>query len=59
MTHAIKKELMAILACPKCRTAVKQNGDQLQCQNPKCRLSYPIRNGIPIMLIEDARVMPA
>jgi uncharacterized protein YbaR (Trm112 family) len=59
MTHAIKQELMTILACPKCRTAVKQDGDHLQCQNPKCRLRYPVRNGIPIMLIEEAKVAPA
>ncbi len=59
MTHAIKKELMTILACPKCRSAVKQDGDQIQCQNPECRRIYPIRNGIPIMLIEESGIAPA
>lgn len=59
MTSEIKKNLLAILACPKCRSAVKQDGDHLQCQNRECRRRYPIRNGIPIMLIEEAVVAPS
>lgn len=59
MTSEIKKNLLAILACPKCRSAVKQDGDHLQCQNQECRRRYPIRNGIPIMLIEEAEIMPS
>lgn len=54
MTVALKKELLEILACPKCKTEVRQEGDFLRCQNPECRLRYPIRNGIPIMLIDEA-----
>lgn len=56
MTTELKKELLAILACPKCRTAVRQDGDAVQCQNPECRLRFPIRDGIPIMLIDEAKV---
>ena len=56
MTVALKKALLDILACPKCKQEVKQDGDFLQCQNPDCRLRYPVRNGIPIMLIEEAKV---
>ena len=54
MTAALKKALLDILACPKCKKEIKQEGDFLQCQNPDCRLRYPIRNGLPIMLIEEA-----
>jgi uncharacterized protein YbaR (Trm112 family) len=54
MTTEINKELLAILACPKCHAAVRQEGDHLQCQNPECRLRYPIRNGIPILLMAEA-----
>lgn len=51
----IKKELLAILACPKCKQAVKLNEPQngLVCEN--CRLLYEIRADIPIMLIEEAK----
>lgn len=50
----IKEELLAILACPRCKGPVKQRGDAgLACE--KCRLFYEIRDGIPVMLIEEAR----
>ena len=48
------KKLLDILACPKCKTAVRQEEDRLICTNPDCGLRYPIRDGIPVMLIEEA-----
>ena len=50
----IDQALLDILACPKCKAAVKLEGDRLVCQNAVCGLRYPIRNGIPIMLIDEA-----
>jgi hypothetical protein len=51
----LNKELLAILACPKCKRPVKldevKNG--LICEN--CRLLYEIRDDIPIMLVEEAK----
>ena len=48
-------ELLAILACPKCRgslTPVKEeNREGLSC--PACALIYPILEGIPVLLIEE------
>ncbi len=51
----ISKELLEILACPKCKGEIKLNekGDGLICE--KCKLLYEIRDGIPIMLIEEAK----
>ena len=51
----IKKELLDILACPKCKQGVKLNEqeDGLICEN--CRLLYEIRDDIPIMLVEEAK----
>jgi hypothetical protein len=50
----IQKELLDILACPKCKNPVVLNeaGTYLICGN--CRLRYPIENDIPIMLIDRA-----
>lgn len=50
----IKKELLDILACPKCKGAVSLNdqGDALIC--PACKLVYKIKDDIPIMLIDEA-----
>ncbi len=50
----IDKELLEILACPKCRTKVKLEGERIVCTNPQCGLRYPICNGIPVMLIDEA-----
>jgi len=55
MSSPLNKELLDILACPKCKKPVIQVDDTLQCRNPDCRLRYPIRNGIPVMLIEEAQ----
>jgi len=51
---AIKKELLDILACPKCKGDITEDpsGQWLLCQ--KCRLKYEIRDDIPIMLIDEA-----
>jgi len=50
----IDKELLEILACPKCKTEVKLEDDRIICANPQCGLRYPIRDGIPVMLIDEA-----
>ena len=50
----ISDELLEILACPKCHTKVELKGsDQLRC--PHCKVLYPIVDGIPVMLIEEAK----
>ena len=50
----IDKELLEILACPQCKGKVKLEADRIICQNPQCRRRYPIRSGIPVMLIDEA-----
>ena len=52
---ALSQELLDILACPKCKGEVKLNSSQdgLVCE--ACRLVYPIREDIPIMLIDQAQ----
>jgi len=50
----INKELLEILACPKCKGPVKlQDENRLICE--KCQLLYEIKDDIPIMLIEKAQ----
>jgi uncharacterized protein len=52
--RVISQELLEILACPKCHTKVEfKEPDQLRC--PHCKVLYPIVDGIPVMLIEEAR----
>jgi len=51
---AISQDLLNILACPKCKGEIHLNpaGDGLICE--ACRLMYPIKDDIPIMLIDGA-----
>jgi uncharacterized protein len=51
---AIRKELLDILCCPKCKGEIELTsvGDGLVCNN--CKLIYPIKDDIPIMLIDEA-----
>ncbi len=50
----IDKELLEILACPACKAPVTQHGDRIVCT--KCGRRYPIRNEIPVMLIDEAEL---
>lgn len=51
----INKELLEILACPKCKTGVTLSGDgsSLICDN--CKLAYHVSDDIPVMLIDGAK----
>ena len=51
---ALKKELLDILACPKCKGDLiyKEKDCFLVCN--KCRLKYPVKDDIPVMLIDEA-----
>lgn len=50
--------LRGILACPQSRSPLVHSGDTLVCVDPECRLSFPIRDDIPNMLIDDATELP-
>ena len=51
---ALNKELLEILACPKCKgdIVLSKKGDGLICKS--CKLVYPIKDDIPVMLIDEA-----
>lgn len=51
---ALSEELLDILACPKCKGDIHLNKkkDGLACE--ACQVLYPIREDIPIMLIDEA-----
>ncbi len=53
----VPAELLEILACPKCKQAVKlaAAGDYVLCD--LCQLRYPVRDDIPVMLIDEAESM--
>lgn len=51
---SIKPELLEILACPKCKQSVKLSEDGMSVNCSSCCLRFPVRDGIPVMLIDEA-----
>jgi uncharacterized protein len=54
----LSQALLEILACPACKTPVKLTPDQKGLKCATCRRVYPVRDGIPVMLIDEARIEP-
>jgi len=52
----ISEELLGILACPFDKAPVTLEGDRIVCG--KCGRRYPVRDGIPVMLVEEAEPPP-
>ncbi len=50
----LDEKLLDILVCPACKTKVRLEGDRLVCTNAACGLRYPIRDDIPVMLVDEA-----
>jgi len=63
LSGRIDPELLAILVCPKCESELEvkraQDGEEQSLDCAACRLSYPVEDGIPVMLAEEARPIPA
>lgn len=51
---ALSQELLAILACPKCKGELRFPADDAGLLCETCRLRFPIRDGIPVMLVDEA-----
>jgi len=50
----LSQELLAVLACPRCKGELeyRENDSALLCH--RCRLKFEIRDGIPILLLDEA-----
>lgn len=53
---AIAQELLDILVCPLCKTSVKFTDDKSGLKCATCHRVYPVRDDIPVMLVEEAKV---
>jgi len=50
----VDDELLKIMCCPACRGEVSEQEGKIVCLN--CGRRYPIRDGIPVMLIDEAEM---
>lgn len=57
MAVNLDPDLLSILVCPKCRSEfrVDDEASELVCTNGACALAYPVRDDIPVLLIDEAR----
>jgi len=53
----IEEWLLDILACPECHSPLRvdEAASELVCTNQACGLAYPVRDDIPVLLVEEAR----
>ncbi len=60
MTHRpVDPKLLEILVCPLTKTTLRYDTDRQELISEAARLAFPIRDGIPIMLIDEARSLDA
>jgi hypothetical protein len=53
---AVPQELLAILVCPACKAPVQLTADGQGLKCAQCRRVYPIKDDIPVMLVDEAKV---
>ncbi|SNB45021.1 Trm112 family protein [Geobacter sp. DSM 9736] len=51
---ALSQELLDILVCPQCKGELELLGNSAALLCSPCRLKYPIRDDIPVMLVDEA-----
>ncbi|MGB8475233.1 MAG: Trm112 family protein [Candidatus Acidiferrum sp.] len=52
----IRQDLLETLACPICKTPVKLTADNSGLKCGTCRRVYPVRDDIPVMMVEEAKI---
>ena len=55
MTHEINPKLLEILVCPVTKVPLRYDADKQELISDQAKLAYPIHDGIPVMLIDEAR----
>jgi len=59
MTNSqVDPKLLEILVCPLTKTTLRYDSNAQELISDAAGLAYPIRNGIPIMLVDEARKLP-
>jgi uncharacterized protein len=51
----IDPDLLAILVCPLTRTPLRYDAEREELVSDAAGLAYPVRQGVPVMLVEEAR----
>jgi uncharacterized protein YbaR (Trm112 family) len=57
LTHEVDPRLLEVLICPLTRGPLDYHRDRGELVSRNARLAYPVRDGVPIMLVEEARAL--
>ena len=57
MSHEIDHKLLEILVCPQTKVPLRYDAKANELISDQAGLAYPIRDGIPVMLIDEARAL--
>lgn len=52
---SLNAKLLEMLVCPLTKGSLKLDGKTQELISPQAKLAYPIRDGVPVMLVEEAR----
>jgi uncharacterized protein len=53
------EELLALLVCPAARTPLRWDAERQELISEAAGLAYPVSNGVPLLLVEEARSLPS
>jgi uncharacterized protein YbaR (Trm112 family) len=59
MTGDLDPKLLEVLACPQTRTPLAYDREKQELVSAQARLAYPVRDGVPILIIDEARELGA
>lgn len=57
MKHAADPQLLEILVCPLTKALLRYDAARQELISDRAKLAFPIRDGIPIMLVDEARTL--
>lgn len=55
MSNAFDRRMLEALICPQTHATLRYDAEAQELISPSAHLAYPIRNGIPVMLVDEAR----
>ncbi len=50
-------KLLELLVCPVTKTALRYDADRAELVSPAAGLAFPVRDGVPVMVVSEARVL--
>lgn len=57
MKQAVDPQLLEILVCPVTKGLLRYDSERQELISDRAKLAFPIRDGIPIMLVDEARML--